>query len=83
MAILVSQTSGTHCLTSNFPVPENMTSPGRVNVRIGESRLYACDHGLKFDSNFSMTHQTATCEANNAWLEPTSWDKCVRSKMLL
>ncbi len=82
LQIIKEYFSGTHCLAPPTPQEDLQLEPvgwdGEV-IDVGEKIQYQCKNGMKFEQDFDMIVQEATCKSGYEFDEP-EWSKCVESK---
>lgn len=51
-------------------------------VEFDQHIQYGCKNGMKFEKDFDLETENATCREGNTWDEPHgAWSKCVASKL--
>ena len=62
------------------PKFHNMSEEAPI-IEFGQEVQYGCKNGMKFEKDFHLETENATCRENNTWDEPNgAWSKCVSSK---
>ena len=73
----------THCketLASNASAFLRPSNGGGVPVEFDSSVNYTCERGMRFEDDFDLVAQSATCRLDNKWDRPAEWKNCVESK---
>ena len=76
----------THCKetlappATTFLEPSNGGGSGNVPVEFDSSVNYTCERGMKFEEDFDLVSQEATCRLDNVWEKPAAWKNCIESK---
>lgn len=64
-------------------VTKHNMSEAAPYVEFGEEVEYGCAEGTKFEKDFDLEAENATCREGNTWDEPNgAWSRCVPSKMM-
>ena len=74
----------THCKETLTPPATTHLEPsnGGGVVEFDAAVDYTCERGMKFEDDFELVSQQATCRLDNVWDKPAAWKNCVESKNL-
>ena len=73
----------THCKETLAPNATTFLRPsngGGVPVEFDSSVNYTCERGMRFEDDFDLAAQSATCRLDNKWDRPAEWKNCVESR---
>ena len=81
----MSPNLGTHCLEPFTPPHASVVVKDYQQlIDFGTYFPYICDHGMRFEDEFSKAETTALCKETNIWDPPAEgWFPCVESECFL